>query len=142
MGGSGRSEPQVPGLADELVAEAVVWLVVDEPESRSLAEVASGVKDVAGPEGNPFVAGRSGEADALVDRPRANAQPTGGRLDQQHAEPGDRLRLPDKKHRADHLAIALGDPAALPLRIVRLDEGSQDAGDEGFEPLVPAVPRA
>lgn len=65
-----------PSLADELVAEVVVWLVVDEPESRSLVEVASGVEDVAGPERDPFVAGRSGEADALVDQPRANVQHT------------------------------------------------------------------
>lgn len=98
--------------------EAVVRLAVDEAESRPLVGVTGSVKDVIRPERDPFVVGRPGEADALVDQSRADPQPAGEWLDQPQVEPRDRLRPPGEKWRASDLVVALGDPAPVPLRIV------------------------
>jgi hypothetical protein len=53
----------------------------------------------------------------------------------------NRLRLArlHHKHRADPLAIHLGDPAALAMRVELCDELRHDARDQGFEALIPAV---
>ena len=61
------------------------------------------------------------------------------RLDEQQAKLRDRLRFGNDEDRADDLSVALGDPAALALRIEVVDEVGDDARDEGLEAFVPAV---
>ena len=60
-------EFQLPGLADQVFAEAMVALFVDEVEAGLLVDVACGVQIALRPQGNPGVADLLRERDALVD---------------------------------------------------------------------------
>ena len=66
-------EDEFPVLADEVFAEAVVRLFGDEAVAFALVEVASGVEDAVGPEGDLAVAGVTGELCALTDERAAEA---------------------------------------------------------------------
>ena len=65
--------------------------------------------------------------------------PARARFDEQQPELRDGVALPDAEDRADPLAVELGDPAALALRVEVLDELRDDRRDERLEALVPAV---
>src|SRR6266513_2253799 len=80
-----------------------------------------------------------GERDALVDEPLSDPVPARAGFDEQQPELRDGVALPDAEDRADPLAVELGDPAALALRVEVLDELRDDGRDEGLEALVPAV---
>src|SRR5439155_26087059 len=69
------------------------------------------------------------------------ADPASARLglDDQQAQLCGRSRLLDDEHRADALATAFCDPAALARRIEVLDEPGDDPGHQRLEALVPAV---
>src|SRR3546814_6493506 len=81
--GEGR-EVQIPGLADQIVAEAVMALLVDQHEARLLVDAPRGVEHVVGPERDLPVAGAAREADALLDQPPADAEPARGRSSEEH----------------------------------------------------------
>src|SRR5215210_1600191 len=119
--------------------ETVVLLLVDEPEAQSSVDTAGGNEHVIRPQRDLPVAGQSGEANAFFHQPAADAKPAGLRLDEEKTQLGDLLRLPDEKHTADDLAIPLGDPAPLQLRVGLLDELRNDLRHERLEPLIPAV---
>jgi hypothetical protein len=73
---------------------------VDEPEAGGGVDPARGDQDALGPEGDLPVARLPGEADALLDEPRADAEPARPRVDREQPQLGHRLRLPDEEHRA------------------------------------------
>ena len=88
-----------------------------------------------------------GEARAFGNKPLADAEAAGRRLDQQQAQlrdAGKRLlgrvvaRL-HEQHAADVGAVALGDPAGFALRVEAIDEVGGDARHQRFEVHVPAV---
>ena len=86
------------------------------------------------PQPHAAVADLAREADALVDQPRADAEPARLRLDQQQPQLGDASSTAlDQEHAADVLAVALGDPAALALRIEAPHEARHDLGDQRLE---------
>src|ERR1700719_1132152 len=115
--GAPASELQVPGLPDQVVAEAVMGLLVDEAIARSLVDAPRGHEDTIGPERDLPVARLAREALALGDGARADAEAARRRLDEQEPELGHGLRVGDEEDGADDLAVLLGHPAALALRI-------------------------
>src|SRR5260370_66996 len=125
--------------ADGVVAEAPVRLLVDQAEAGGLVDAPGGAQHAVGPQRELPVAGVPREAHALVHEARADAEPARLRLDQQQPQLGDGLRVLDEEHGADDLAVLLRDPAALPPRVVVLDERRHDARDQRLEALVPAV---
>src|SRR5580765_3646369 len=60
-------EGKRPRLRDEIVAEAVMRLLLDEKETGLLVEVPGGIEALVGPEGDLAVARMSREPDALGD---------------------------------------------------------------------------
>src|SRR6185369_2529494 len=120
--GAPPSELQVPGLPDQVVAEAVMRLLVDEAIARSLVDAPRRDEDTVGPERDLPIARLAREALALGDEARTDAEAARRRLDEQEPELGHGLRLRHEEDRADDLAVLLGHPAALALRIEALDE--------------------
>src|SRR6185436_18571275 len=84
------------------------------------------------------VALRAREGDAFLDQPPPEAGAARRRLDQQEAEPR-RALVVDDEDAADALAVALGDPAALALRVEVLEEVLDDAGDQRLEARAPPI---
>src|SRR5215211_4742418 len=134
-----ESQHQLPGLADEIMPEAVVRLFVDEPEAHPFIDTARGAQHVIRPQRDLPVTGLSGEADAFFYQAAADAQPSCFRFDEEKSQLGGLLRLLDDEHGADDLAFSLGDPAPLHSRVVVLDELRHDLRHERLEPLIPAV---
>jgi len=62
-----RVEVQLPGLADEVFAEAVVAFLADEVEAGLFVDAAGGEQIALRPEGDAEVADLFCEGDALVD---------------------------------------------------------------------------
>src|SRR5262249_33678342 len=112
-----RSQLELPELADEVVPEAPVPLLVDEAEPSALLDRAGGVKDVVGPEDDLAAAGAAGEGDAFLDEALADAEAARLGIDDQEPKLRHRRRFPHQKDRAHVLPVLLGDPAALALRI-------------------------
>src|SRR5262245_48102351 len=133
------SQLELPGFTHEIVPEAVVRLLVHQAKPGLLVDLPGGEQDAVGPERELAVAALPREPDALGHEPGADAEAAGAGLDQQQAQPGDGLRPPDHEHRADGLGVLLRDPAALPLRLVVLDELGHDGGHQRLEALVPSV---
>src|SRR5215204_987069 len=136
--GSGLAGREVEGpvLADEVVAERVVLFFGDELGDIDLARR---VQDVVRPERQLGIAGLPREADARAHQPSAEPEPARFRLDIEEPQLRDLIRLPDQEHRADDLALDLGDPTALAPGLEALDEAGADLGDERLEAFVPAV---
>src|SRR5262249_17419236 len=133
-----RSQRQLPDLADEVLAEAVMLLALDEAEPGGLVEAPRRDQHVVGPEPEPAVAAAPRETDAFGDEALADAEAARLGRDDEEAELGDALRLFHDEDRADDLALAFGDPAALALRIEMAEELGGDLGDQRLELLVPA----
>ena len=110
-----------------------------EPKTRMLVDPARRVEPALRPQGDPPIACLACESDALGDEPPPDAEPARTGLDQQQTQLGDALGLADEKHRADDLAVGLGDPAALARRIELAQEIGGDLGDERFERRIVAV---
>src|ERR1700729_168018 len=81
-------EGEFPVLTDEVFAEAVVRFFGDEAVAFALVEVASGVEDAVGPEGDLAVASVAGEVRALTDECAAEAETACGGLDEEETEAG------------------------------------------------------
>src|SRR3712207_7463453 len=102
--------------------EAMVRVLVDEPEVHPFVDAAGGSQHVVRPQGDLSVPGLPGEADAFLHQPATDAQPARFGLDEEKPQLGYLIRLPDEEHTTDDLAVSLGDPTALPSRVVLLDE--------------------
>ena len=132
-------EGKGPRLRDEIVAETVMRFLLHQAETGLLVEVPGGIETLVGPERDLPVARLSREADALGHEAPADAESSRGRLDEEQPELGDGRGLPDQEDAADVLAIPLGDPASLPLRIEVSEEPGRDLGDQRLELRIPAV---
>src|SRR5215467_2719714 len=117
---------QIPGFVDEVLAEAVVFLVMGPPETRILVEPARRGELTVRPQRHLAIARVPREPNALVHQTAADAETARARIDDQQPQPGDRLRFGDHEHRADVGAVFLRDPAPLPRRI----EALQEVGDD------------
>src|SRR5262245_49724051 len=95
---------QLPDLFHQIVAEAVMRLLFDEPEPGFFVDMAGGMKDAVRPQRDLLVPGLPGESHAFTDQALADAHAPSARLDQQHAQLGHSLRFFDKKHTAGDLA--------------------------------------
>ena len=128
-------------MAEEVSAKAVVRFFGDELEAGLLIDMVRGMENALRPERHSFVTAGAGEGDALCHQRFSKTKTTRSRFNKKHAQLGNAFafRMTDKKDAAETLAIALGDPAALAPRIEVSDEVGGDAGNEGFESLVPAV---
>src|SRR5215207_8040454 len=92
--------------------EAVVRLLVDEPEALRFVDAAGGAQHVIRPQGDLSVAGLSGEADTFFHQAAADAEPACSRLDEEKSQLGNCLRLPDEEHTAHDLAATLSATSA------------------------------
>ncbi len=106
------SEPQLPGLSDEIMPEALMRFLPDESITGRDVDLPGGVQHVVRPQDDLPVSDLAGESGAFLDQPGADSQPASRRLDQQEAEFRHALRLLDQEDRADVLPVPLGDPAA------------------------------
>src|SRR5262245_2421880 len=114
-------------------------LLVYETEAGLLVDVAGRAEDAVGPERDLPVAGLARKAQALFHEASAHAESACLRLDEQETQLGHRLRSLDEEDGPHDLAVLLGDPAALALRVEVVHELGHDLGDESLEALVPAV---
>lgn len=100
-------------------------------------------EDAVGPEDDAFVPGAAGEGGALFDECAAEAESASGGIYEQEAQArrsdGVGFGIADEEDTAKALAVAFGDPATFVFGIKLIDEVGGDAGDEGFEVLIPAV---
>src|SRR5687768_2051723 len=117
-----RLEREIPRLPDEVVPEAVVRLLLHQHEPPLLINAPRLVQHVVRPQRHRPVADAPREANALVHQAPTDSEPPRRWLDVEQAQLADLVRLPDEKHRADDIAILLGDPASLPLGVEVLDE--------------------
>src|ERR671910_696097 len=81
-----RGEVEHPVLPDEVVAETVVLLLLDQLEPGPLVDAPRRHEHVVRPEHQRSVAGGPGEPDALVDQPRADSRTARRRLDQKQPQ--------------------------------------------------------
>src|SRR5262245_13271829 len=130
---------ELPGLADQAVAEAVVRLLGHQAVAGRFVDVARGLQAAVRPQHDLPVALLAREALAFVDEALADPEPAGGGLDVEHPELRDGRRLLDQEYRPDDPAVALRDPAPLALRVEVVDELRDDLRHQRLEPLVPAV---
>src|SRR3984893_2286784 len=112
---------------------------MDECKAGALVDAAGGGEHALGPERDLAVARLACKAHSLLDQSGADTEPARLGLDQKEAQPRDLLRFPHQQDRADILALALGDPAALALGGVVADEGRSYFRGQRFEPLIPTV---
>src|SRR5262249_52016285 len=133
------SELALPSLAHEVLAEGMMGLLGGEAKSRRFVDAPRGDQDVVGPQAHALVARLLGEAQALLHQAPADPETARSGLDQQQTQLRHLVALAYHEHRAQDLALALGDPAALALRIEALQELGHDLGDQRLESLVPAI---
>src|SRR5439155_2578364 len=126
-------QSQIPGLADEVLAEAVMRFRAGQPKAGRLIDVTRRDQDALGPQRDLLITRLPREADAFGDEPRPDAEAARRWLDQQQPQFGGALRALDEKHRTDRFALAFGDPAAFPSRIEFGDELAGDFGDQRLE---------
>src|SRR5258708_4955130 len=89
FGGASRNDElqlQLPGLADEVDAKAVMLLLPDAAKPRPLVDSARGDQDALGPQRDRGVAGLPRKADALLRQRAPDAQPARLSLHQQQAQ--------------------------------------------------------
>ena len=68
-----RSKCPPPDLADQVVAEAVVGLLLLQGEAGALVNAAGAAEHAVGPQPHVLVASAAGELQAFIDQPRAQA---------------------------------------------------------------------
>jgi hypothetical protein len=127
-------EVEGPVLADEVVSEAVLGLLVDKDEPEVFVDPAGGHQVVGGPRGHAPVAGRAGEGEGLLDEPDAENHAAGSRSDEQDAQLGHaRLVGGDQEHAAGAFTVDLGDPGRLLVRGVLGRVVADDLGHQRLE---------
>src|SRR5829696_3021633 len=117
-----ESQHQLPGLSYQIMPEAMMRLLVDEPEAHRFVDAAGGGKHVIRLQGDLSVAGLSGEADTFFHQAAADAKPAYFRIVEEMSLLRHILRLPAEQHTSDDLAIPLGDPTTLQFRVALPDE--------------------
>ncbi len=123
------------------MAETVVPVLVVQGEAGPLVDPPGAGQDVVGPQGDVGVPGLTGEAEHLLDQPRADAEPAGPRFHQQQPQPRGGGVLAHAEHAAGRRAIDLSDPGRLGGRIPVVHVVGDDPGDEGLIGVIPAVLR-
>jgi hypothetical protein len=127
-------EVEGPVLADEVVSEAVLGLLVDKDEPEVFVDPAGGHQVVGGPRGHAPVAGRAGEGEGLLDEPDAENHAAGSRSDEQDAQLGHaRLVGGDQEHAAGAFTVDPGDPGRLLVRGVLGRVVADDLGHQRLE---------
>ncbi len=128
--GSGEVQLEPPRLADEVVTEAVVRLLVDQPEPGRLVDPPAATStSLVHSTIDPYPA-RRGERHALVDQPPAEAQATGPRLDEQDPQLRRVVVAVAAQHAPGPHAVDLGDPPGLPPVRAAGPEVGDDARDQ------------
>src|SRR3954462_14463780 len=102
-----------PDLPDEVVAEAVVRLLLDELEAGRDVDAARGDEHVVGPQHHALIAGGAGEVDAGGHELGAEAEPAGPRADEQQPQLGGVGVALLAEHAAGTAAVDIGDPRLL-----------------------------
>src|SRR5439155_2499437 len=108
-------------------------------EARALVDMARSIEAGVGPQHDLAVAGRTCERDAFIDEMAADPQTARRRFHAQQAQLRDSRRTPNEKNRTNVVTVALGDPAALALRIEVLEELRGDLRDQRLERVVPTI---
>src|SRR5262249_48870605 len=114
-------------------------LLAYQLKAGCLVDAASRDQYIVGPQLDFAVTGQAREGDAFVDEMAPDPEPARVRLDIEQAQFGDFLGVLNKHHRPDDVPLTFGDPAALPMNVVILDEGRGHACDQGLEGHVEAV---
>src|SRR5207302_3127956 len=125
-------------LADDLGAEAVVRLALDELEAGALVDPVRSLQHVLGPKRYLLVAALASEPQALVHELRPEPRSARPRFDQQQPELRGPVVLSHAQDGTGAHASDLGDPGGLALGVVRCREVGDDPRDEGLEVLVEA----
>src|ERR1700751_5886740 len=118
-----------------------MWFFVDELESGLLIDAMGGDEYALRPERDSAVSDRAREANAFVDESFAEAESARSGLDEEQTQ----LRrvgfigMVHKDDPAERDSVPLGDPAAVALGLLLIDEVGGDACDERFGGFVPAV---
>src|SRR4051812_16009637 len=99
-----------PDLPDEVVAEAVVRLLLEELEAGGDVDAAGGDEHVVGPQHHALEVGGTGEVDAGGDELGAEAEPAGPRVDQQQSQLGGVGVALLAEHAAGTAAVDVSDP--------------------------------
>src|SRR5258708_2990843 len=133
------SKLQIPGLADEIDAKAVMLLFLHPLESGARVDAARGDQDALGPQRDRAVAAVFCEADALLDQRTADTEPARFFFHQQQAQFRDLVGSLDQEDRADRLAAHFGNPAVLAPGIEVAAELRGGLGDQPFKTHVPAI---
>jgi len=133
------SQFQLPCLSHQFMAEAAVKLLVNLPESGLRINMPGRKQYVVGPKKDFSVPGIPGETLAFLYHAGSDTHTARLRLNQKQTELAYCFRLLDQEYGSHNLAVFLGDPASLPLRIIVLDEFSRDARDQCFKLFIPLV---
>ena len=91
--------------------KTVMRFFADALKSGALINFARGDQDALGPQRDLAVAALARKADAFAHQSLAKPLAAPARIDQQQPQFCNLVGLPDQKHRADRLAVDLGDPA-------------------------------
>src|SRR5690349_13657240 len=121
---------QLPGLPDEVDAEAVMLLFRDTTEAGAVVDVACRDQDALRPQRDRLVAALAREADALFGQRAPDAEPAGFLLHEQQSQFRDPVLALDQKDRAGRFAVHFGDPAMLARGIIGFDELRGDLRDQ------------
>ena len=107
------SQTAGPVLADQVLAETVVAVLVIQGESGPLVDAPRVDEHVVGPQGDVGVPRLAGETEHLLDQPGADPEAPGPRLHQQQPQPCGGGVLAHAEHAAGRRAVDLGDPGRL-----------------------------
>src|SRR5437764_2614764 len=107
------SQVQFPGLADQILVEAVMRLGFYQLVSRLFINAPGGNKNAIGPQSDLPIADAAGETGAFIDQFAADSEASRLRLDIEEPELCCFLVALDKQDRAQDCVFALGDPCTL-----------------------------
>ena len=134
-------EPQIElvGLTDELDAEAVVWLLLDQVEAVAEVDTASSGERMIGPQLHTPVARRFGKLERRAHQARADVSTAGARVDEQDPQPGCLwIVAAHAEDAAGSLAAELGDPGRVVFIAGFACVVGHDPGHERLEAGIPA----
>src|SRR5271169_1996408 len=98
-------------LSDEVDAETVVWLLSLQNKTARQVNRSGGHKRVVGPQLQAPVAGAAGESHAFVNQPTSELMASGGGVDKQDPQLGDRVIRGDAEHAPDAGPVQFRDPS-------------------------------